>query len=142
MDDNARVRVSVNGVRLYFNVEGCGLAVRDAGMTAKPTLVLLHGGPGADHSLFKPEFSSMVGDDIGKVACPVLILAGEDDPAAPVAAVRRAVSSTRHPAVGLHVFAGVGHGVFRQAPSQAFAVLRRFLPQSPANVKAEPASLA
>jgi len=297
--DNAGMRVSVNGVRLYFDVEGCGLAVRDAGMAAKPTLVLLHGGPGADHSLFKPEFSSMAGDaqvvyldqrgsgrsdrgdpdtwtwdqwaddvagfcrvlgiqapvlvgtsgggrvavacavrhpdligglvldstlfgpgflddslevfgrrggpeareaaarfiggdtspdaaaawvrhalplygstsdgdiaaragrvrvnpevlrrfrrgecgplevtadDIGKVACPVLILAGEDDPAAPVAAVRRAVSSTRHPAVGLHVFAGVGHGVFRQAPSQAFAVLRRFLPQTPASPAAD-----
>jgi pimeloyl-ACP methyl ester carboxylesterase len=287
--DNAGVRVTVNGVRLYFDVEGCGLAVRDRDMAAKPTLVLLHGGPGADHSLFKPEFSAMGGDaqvvyldqrgsgrsdrgdpgtwtwdqwaddvagfcrvlgiqtpvlvgasgggrvavacavrhpdlagglvldstlfgpgslddslevfgrrggpeareaaarfiggdtspdaaaawvqhalplygsasdgdiaaraararvnpevlrhfrrgecgplevtagDIGKVACPVLILAGEDDPAAPVASVRRAVSSARHPAVGLHVFADVGHGVFRQAPSQAFALLRGFL---------------
>jgi len=297
--DNAGVRVCVNGVRLYFDVEGCGLAVRDRDMADKPTLVLLHGGPGADHSLFKPEFSAMAGyaqvvyldqrgsgrsdrgdpdtwtwdqwaddvagfcqvlgiatpvlvgtsgggrvavacalrhpdlasglvldstlfgpgflddslevfgrrggpeareaaaryiggdtspdaaaawvkhalplygsvsdgdiaaraarvrvnlevlrrfrrgecgplevtaGDIGKVACPVLILAGEDDPAAPVASVRRAVSSARHPAVGLHVFAGVGHGVFRQAPSQAFAVLRDFLPRAPANPAAD-----
>ena len=28
-------------------------------MVARPTIVLLHGGPGADHSLFKPEFSAM-----------------------------------------------------------------------------------
>ena len=28
-------------------------------MVPRPTLVLLHGGPGADHSLFKPEFSVM-----------------------------------------------------------------------------------
>ena len=62
MGDNAGVRVTVNGVRLYFDVEGCGLAVRDGDMAAKPTLVLLHGGPGADHSLFKPEFSAMAGD--------------------------------------------------------------------------------
>src|SRR5215472_15585300 len=62
MSDNAGMRVTVNGVRLYFDVEGSGLAVRDADMAAKPTLVLLHGGPGADHSLFKPEFSAMAGD--------------------------------------------------------------------------------
>jgi pimeloyl-ACP methyl ester carboxylesterase len=294
VSDNAGVRVSVNGVRLYFDVEGCGLAVRDRDMADKPTLVLLHGGPGADHSLFKPEFSAMAGyaqvvyldqrgsgrsdrgdpdtwtwdqwaddvagfcqvlgiatpvlvgtsgggrvavacalrhpdlasglvldstlfgpgslddslevfgrrggpeareaaerfiggdtgpdvaaawmkyalplygsasdgdiaaraarvrvnlevlrrfrrgecgplevtaGDISKVACPVLILTGEDDPAAPVASTRRAVSSARHPAVQHHVLADVGHGVFRQAPSQAFALLRDFLPEVPA----------
>ena len=49
----------MNGVRLYFDVEGCGLAARDRYMAARPTIVLLHGGPGADHSLFKPEFSAM-----------------------------------------------------------------------------------
>jgi pimeloyl-ACP methyl ester carboxylesterase len=53
------VRVTVNGVRLYFDVEGRGLAAWDREMVARPTLVLLHGGPGADHSLFKPEFSAM-----------------------------------------------------------------------------------
>jgi pimeloyl-ACP methyl ester carboxylesterase len=39
---------------------------------------------------------------------------------------RRLASSAQRP-VELHVFAGVGHGVFRQAPSQAFALLRAFL---------------
>jgi len=53
------MRVTVNGVRLYFDVEGCGLAAQDSDMAARPTIVLLHGGPGADHSLFKPEFSAM-----------------------------------------------------------------------------------
>ena len=53
------MRVTVNGVRLYFDVEGCGLAVQGREMVPRPTLVLLHGGPGADHSLFKPEFSVM-----------------------------------------------------------------------------------
>lgn len=28
-------------------------------MAARPTLVLLHGGPGADHSFFKPDFAAM-----------------------------------------------------------------------------------
>jgi pimeloyl-ACP methyl ester carboxylesterase len=43
--------VSVNGVRLYVDVEGAGLVPDGRGMRQKPTLVLLHGGPGADHSL-------------------------------------------------------------------------------------------
>ena len=34
-------------------------------MVARHTLVLLHGGPGADHSLFKPEFSVMA--DVAQV---------------------------------------------------------------------------
>src|ERR1700739_2445185 len=57
--DNARVRATVDNLRLYFDVEGCGLAAQGQEMAAKPALVLLHGGPGADHSLFKPEFSAM-----------------------------------------------------------------------------------
>lgn len=293
MGDNAGVRISVNGVRLYFDIEGCGLAAGDREMAAKPTLVLLHGGPGADHSFFKPDFSAMAdasqvvyldqrgsgrsdhgdpgmwtweqwaddvaafcraldietpvlvgtssggrvavtcagrhpglpgglvldstlfgpgslddslevferrggaasreaaarffgGDtspeaarawrahalplygsasdgalavraararrnpevmarfrrgecgplevtagDIGRVTCPVLVLAGEDDPASPAASARRVTSSARHPALDLHVLPGVGHGVFRQASAQAFALLRDFLRQNP-----------
>ena len=51
------MRVAADDVRLYFDVEGSGLTVQGTAMVARPTLVLLHGGPGADHSLFKPEFS-------------------------------------------------------------------------------------
>jgi proline iminopeptidase len=69
-------------------------------------------------------------DDLGTVGCPVLVLAGEDDPVSPVAATRRVTSSVLHPALELHAFADVGHGVFRQAPAQAFPLLRAFLPES------------
>lgn len=286
---NAAVRVTVDDVRLYFDVEGCGLEARDGAMAAKPALVLLHGGPGADHSFFKPEFAAMAdaaqviyldqrgsgrsdrgdpgtwtwerwaedvavfcraleiqspvlvgtssggrvavecavrhpglasglvldstlfeptslddsleifqrrggaaareaaarylggdtspeaaaawaahalplyesasdsgmaaraaralvnrevrarfrrgecgplkvtAEDMDKITCPVLILAGEDDPVTPAAAARHLASSVQHAAVELQVFAGVGHGVFRQAPAQAFARLRAFL---------------
>src|SRR5512146_2147248 len=230
------MRAAANGVRLYFDVEGCGLAARGPEMAARPTIVLLHGGPGADHSLFKPEFSAMAdaaqvvyldqrgsgrsghGDpglwtwdqwaddvaafcqalgieapvlvgtsspeaarawaahamplygsashggmaargarvllnrdvlnrfrrgecgplevtagDLGKVGCPVLVLAGEDDPVSPVASTRRVTSSARHPALEVRVFPGAGHGVFRQAPAQAFALLRAFLQEVPAS---------
>lgn len=53
------MHVMVNGVRLYVDVEGAGLVVDGLAMREKPTLVLVHGGPGADHSLYKPEFSAL-----------------------------------------------------------------------------------
>lgn len=85
------MRVTVNGVRLYFDVEGCGLAALDRQMIARPTLVLLHGGPGADHSLFKPEFSAMT--DAAQVVYLDLRGSGRsnhgDDPASPAASARR-----------------------------------------------------
>lgn len=49
--------VDVNGAKLYFDVEGSGLVPDGPSMRAKPTLVLLHGGPGFDHTIYKPDFS-------------------------------------------------------------------------------------
>jgi pimeloyl-ACP methyl ester carboxylesterase len=49
--------VEVNGTRLWFDVEGAGLVVDGSTMRERPTVVLLHGGPGSfDHSYFKPDF--------------------------------------------------------------------------------------
>lgn len=59
------MRVLVDGVRLFFDVEGAGLVTHAESMAERPTLVLLHGGPGADHSLFKPEFSTIT--DVAQV---------------------------------------------------------------------------
>ncbi len=59
------MRVAVNGVRLYFDVEGAQLRPQGASMAAKPTLLLLHGGPGADHSIYKPHFSALA--DVAQV---------------------------------------------------------------------------
>ena len=59
------MHVLVNGVRLYFDVEGAGLVPDGPAMREKPTLVLLHGGPGMDHSSFKPRFSQLT--DIAQV---------------------------------------------------------------------------
>ena len=49
----------VNGVRLFFDVEGAGLVPDGPIMRARPTLVLLHGGPGMDHTTYKPRFSEL-----------------------------------------------------------------------------------
>jgi proline iminopeptidase len=57
--------VQVNGVRLYVDVEGAGLVPDGPRMREKPTLIVLHGGPGADHSLYKPDFSAL--SDIAQI---------------------------------------------------------------------------
>jgi pimeloyl-ACP methyl ester carboxylesterase len=48
------VRVRVEDVRLYFDVEGMGLVPEGPTMRERPTIVCLHGGPGFDHSTLKP----------------------------------------------------------------------------------------
>jgi predicted alpha/beta-fold hydrolase len=48
------MRINIGDVRLYFDVEGAGLVPDGPSMAERPVLVALHGGPGADHSLFKP----------------------------------------------------------------------------------------
>src|SRR5262245_29871912 len=55
------VRISIGDTRLYFDVEGASLAVDDGGLRERPTILLLHGGPGLDHSTFKPYFSPLAG---------------------------------------------------------------------------------
>ena len=70
---------------------------------------------------------AVTAEELDQVACPILILAGEDDPMCPAAAARRVMSSVRRVAVEIEIFAGVGHGVFRQAPAEAFTRLRAFV---------------
>ena len=59
------MRIEVNGVRLYVDIEGAGLVPDGPRMREKPTLVLLHGGPGGDHSIYKPAFSAL--SDIAQI---------------------------------------------------------------------------
>ncbi|MFO1336967.1 MAG: alpha/beta hydrolase [Burkholderiaceae bacterium] len=53
------------GVRLFVDIDGFGLVPEGPAMREKPTFVLLHGGPGFDHSGFKPAFSQLA--DIAQV---------------------------------------------------------------------------
>lgn len=51
------MRVDIGGgTRLYFDVVGSGLEPTPEALVGKPTLILLHGGPGLDHSSFRPYF--------------------------------------------------------------------------------------
>jgi proline iminopeptidase len=54
------VHIDVNGTRLWFDVDGHGLVPDGAVMRQRPTVVLVHGGPGGfDHSYFKPYFARL-----------------------------------------------------------------------------------
>jgi pimeloyl-ACP methyl ester carboxylesterase len=53
------MRIQLNEVKLFFDVEGAKLRPDGPVMRQVPTLLLLHGGPGFDHSLFKPAFAEM-----------------------------------------------------------------------------------
>jgi pimeloyl-ACP methyl ester carboxylesterase len=56
------MHVQVNGTRLWFDVDGPGLVPEGDTMRERPTVVLLHGGPGSfDHSYLKPDFSRLAG---------------------------------------------------------------------------------
>src|SRR5436305_2416287 len=62
---NRIMHVLVNGVRLFFDVEGAGLVPDGPTMREKPTLLMLHGGPGADHSIYKPDYAPL--SDIAQI---------------------------------------------------------------------------
>jgi proline iminopeptidase len=53
------MHVLVNGVRLFFDVESARLVPDGPVMREKPTLLLLHGGPGFDHSIYRPAYSAL-----------------------------------------------------------------------------------
>jgi pimeloyl-ACP methyl ester carboxylesterase len=59
------MRIQVGNVRLFFDVEGAKLRPDGSTMREVPTLLLLHGGPGFDHSGFKPDFSQLT--DIAQI---------------------------------------------------------------------------
>ena len=59
------MRVHVGDIKLWFDVEGSGLVPDGGAMRERPTLLLLHGGPGFDHTLFKPGYGRLA--DVAQV---------------------------------------------------------------------------
>lgn len=60
------MHIDVNGTRLWFDVDGPELVPDGATMRRRPTVVLIHGGPGGyDHSYFKPWFAPLT--DVAQV---------------------------------------------------------------------------
>ena len=54
------MRIAVRDTELWFDVEGASLVPAGRVMHERPTIVLIHGGPGSyDHSSFKPDFARL-----------------------------------------------------------------------------------
>ncbi len=53
------MHASVRGTRLYFDIDGAGLVPDGQAIRARPVAMLVHGGPGGDHSGFKPAMSKL-----------------------------------------------------------------------------------
>lgn len=51
--------VSVGDVRLFVDVDGAKLVPEGTGMRERPTIVIVHGGPGFDHTPFKAHYASL-----------------------------------------------------------------------------------
>jgi proline iminopeptidase len=53
------MKAKIRDTEIFFDVEGAGLVPDGAKMKEKPVAFLVHGGPGADHTSFKPTFSPL-----------------------------------------------------------------------------------
>jgi proline iminopeptidase len=53
------MRAKIRDTEIFFDVEGSGLVVDGDRLYSKPVAFLIHGGPGADHTSFKPTFSAL-----------------------------------------------------------------------------------
>jgi len=54
------MRIDIGGgVRLFVDVDGMGWVPQQQALVQRPTLLLLHGGPGLDHSVFKLGLSDL-----------------------------------------------------------------------------------
>ena len=58
------MKIDIRDTQLFFDVEGLALVPSEAGWRERPTVVMLHPGPGADHSLYK----HFVGPSLAQVA--------------------------------------------------------------------------
>ena len=63
--------------------------------------------------------------ELPNIACPTLVIGGELDPITPVADSEDIAAAI--PNAEVRIFEGAGHGVFRDQPEKAIAVIREFV---------------
>ncbi len=63
--------------------------------------------------------------ELSNIRCPTLVLGGELDPITPVADAQDIAAAI--PQAEVRIFEGAGHGVFRDKPEEATAVIREFI---------------
>lgn len=68
---------------------------------------------------------------LARAACPVLVMGGEEDPVTPIADQREIAAALPPEWVRLESFAGAGHGIWRDRPDAAMALLREFICETP-----------
>ena len=64
---------------------------------------------------------------LGRVRCPVLVMAGDRDPITPLVFSETIVASLPPHLARFERFAGCGHGLFPDDPERFFAVMREFI---------------
>jgi proline iminopeptidase len=53
------MRARIRGTEIYFDVEGMGLVPEGSRMVERPVAFVIHGGPGGDHTGFKPALTPL-----------------------------------------------------------------------------------
>jgi proline iminopeptidase len=53
------MHAAIRGTRIYFDIDGAGLVPDGPCMRERPVAFIIHGGPGSDHSGFKPSMTPL-----------------------------------------------------------------------------------
>ena len=53
------MRAAIRDTEIFFDIEGCGLVPDGPVMRERPVAFAIHGGPGGDHSGFKPGYTAL-----------------------------------------------------------------------------------
>jgi proline iminopeptidase len=53
------MKAKIRGTEIFFDIEGASIVVEDNLIREQPVAFLLHGGPGGDHTSYKPLFSRL-----------------------------------------------------------------------------------
>lgn len=56
------MQADINGIKLFFDIEGAGYRPEGPEMVEKPVCFVLHGGPALDHSYFQPWLTPLTDD--------------------------------------------------------------------------------
>jgi proline iminopeptidase len=79
----------------------------------------------ANHFFRGEGFTLDLFPELGRIAAPTLVLGGALDPITPVADSEDIAAAIPHSQ--LRIFEGAGHGVFRDKPDEAMALIREFI---------------
>jgi pimeloyl-ACP methyl ester carboxylesterase len=78
-----------------------------------------------NHFFRNEGFTADLFPELPNIRCPTLVLGGELDPITPVADSQDIAAAI--PQAEVRIFEGAGHGVFRDQPEEAIAVIREFI---------------